>query len=174
MGRYISIGGDAPDHGAGVPRPRDRRKPLGQNLEQFRLRAGRGSDGDFVRKNSDHRSGRLHPHDQSEQNNYPVGVEDGQRGKYILRASTLDFAGGEDMTWYFDPSGETFDLYDHNGDLVAEGVVFSGSWTDECPQEVYEEIDKEAVKAYRNNNTSRMLQCLRHGAFELIEEGIPP
>lgn len=38
------------------------------------------------------------------------------------------------MTWHFDPSGETFDLYDHTGNLVASDVPFSGSWSDYPPE----------------------------------------
>jgi hypothetical protein len=34
------------------------------------------------------------------------------------------------MTWYFDPAGETFDLYAPDGTQVASDVPFSGSWAD--------------------------------------------
>lgn len=78
------------------------------------------------------------------------------------------------MTWYFNPSGTTVDVYDHTGTLVASGREFSGRWTDEPPQVVYDVMDEEAVSAYENGDTMRMLQCLRHGAFGLVEEGTPP
>lgn len=32
------------------------------------------------------------------------------------------------MVWHFDPSGNTMDVYDHTGSLIAEDVTFSGSW----------------------------------------------
>lgn len=37
------------------------------------------------------------------------------------------------MTWYFDPTDTTMDVYDHTGTLVAEAVEFGGSWTGAYP-----------------------------------------
>lgn len=76
------------------------------------------------------------------------------------------------MTWYFDPDVDTMDVYDHTGSLVASDIPISG-WDDDFPDEVLEVIDTEAVDAYQANDVKRVLQCLRHGAFELIEEGTP-
>lgn len=85
------------------------------------------------------------------------------------------------MTWYFDPSGKTMDVYDHNGSLVAQdrdyGRLVDGemvyTWEGEAPQEVYKVMDEEAVKAFPDD-TIRILQLLRHGSFELVEQGTPP
>jgi len=76
------------------------------------------------------------------------------------------------VTWYFDPSGETVDVYDHEGSLVAEGKEFYGSWSG-VPDVVFTVMDEQAVEAFQNGDTMYVLQTLRHGAFELIEEGNP-
>lgn len=75
------------------------------------------------------------------------------------------------MTCYFDPSGTTMDVYDHEGTIVGESVEFGGSWTGEYPQMVldvlYEARDGNTPNAYNQE----LLFCL---AAEQIEEGTPP
>lgn len=74
------------------------------------------------------------------------------------------------MTCYFDPNGETVDVYDHEGTLVGESVEFSGSWSGAYPREVldvlYSARDGDAPNAYNQE----LLFCL---AAEQIEEGTP-
>lgn len=84
------------------------------------------------------------------------------------------------MTWYFDPTSDTFDLYDHTGAQVASDVEFSGVWSDPPgfpKQVVYDEMDAIAVQAYQDAGGTvdlYVLQTLRHAIFDLIEEGTPP
>lgn len=76
------------------------------------------------------------------------------------------------MTWYFDPTDQTIDVYDHTGSIVADGRPIDGSWS-RFPDDVLEIMDLEAVAAFERNDMAYVLQTLRHGAFELIEEGTP-
>lgn len=75
------------------------------------------------------------------------------------------------MTWYFDPSGTTMDVYDHEGDLVAEEYEFSGSWTDGYPNEVLtvmrETMEGDQPSAYNQS-------LLADAATGNIEQGTPP
>lgn len=75
------------------------------------------------------------------------------------------------MTCYFDPSGTTMDVYDHDGNLVAEDYDFGGSWSGEFPNEVldllYEARDGNSPSSYNQE----LLFCL---AGEQIEKGTPP
>lgn len=78
------------------------------------------------------------------------------------------------MTWYFNPSNTTMDVYDHTGALVAQDREFGGAWSGDFPDKVLEVMDETAVEEFQANGiTIYALQCLRHGAFELIEEGTP-
>lgn len=75
------------------------------------------------------------------------------------------------MTWYFDAGERSIDVYDHNGDLVAEGVPFDGSWSGGFPREVFtvmrENMDRGQPSYYNQ-------QLLMDAATENIEEGQPP
>jgi len=76
------------------------------------------------------------------------------------------------MTWHFDPSGKTIDVYDHTGTQVASDRPFSGVWSD-IPGEVLAVMNEQAVAAFESGDTLYTLQTLRHAAFELVEEGTP-
>lgn len=76
------------------------------------------------------------------------------------------------MTWYFDPSGTTLDVYDHTGSKVASNREFSGVWSN-FPDEVLTVMQEEAEDAVANNDTTRALYCVAYAAFEDIEEGTP-
>lgn len=41
------------------------------------------------------------------------------------------------MTWYFDPSGKTYDAYDPSGTQFITGREFSGSWSNTPPDDFY-------------------------------------
>lgn len=86
------------------------------------------------------------------------------------------------MTWLFDASGNTMDVYDQEGNLVAADRVFgsndpdndNGSWSGDFPDEVLEVMDETAVAEFQASGiTMYALQILRHAAFEKIEEGTP-
>lgn len=78
------------------------------------------------------------------------------------------------MTWHFTASGESITVYDHTGAIVATDREFGGVWTGDYPDVVLEVMDAEAKAAYAEGDTERAIQCLRHGAFELIEHDEPP
>lgn len=75
------------------------------------------------------------------------------------------------MTWYFDPSGDTMDVYDHTGAKVASGREFGGGWNGDYPSEVldvmYENLEGDQPSAY-NQSLIAAASC------EQIEEGTPP
>jgi hypothetical protein len=77
------------------------------------------------------------------------------------------------MTWYFDPSGTTVDIYDHTGALVAEDREFSGSWSDPpgYPQVVLE-VMRESMDGNQPSAYNQTL--LADAATGNIEEGTPP
>jgi hypothetical protein len=78
------------------------------------------------------------------------------------------------MTWHFDVSGDTFDLYDHNNDRVRSNVSFSGSWTGSCPDEILLVMEEVAVAEYQSNGFSDYLMALlRDAIFDNIEIGTP-
>lgn len=41
------------------------------------------------------------------------------------------------MTWYFDPSGSSYDGYDPSGTQFVTGREFSGTWSGEAPADYY-------------------------------------
>ena len=75
------------------------------------------------------------------------------------------------MTWYFDTSDTTMDVYDHTGALVAESREFGGSWSGDFPNEVLavmrESMDGDQPSAYNQ-------ALLSDAATENIEQGTPP
>lgn len=80
------------------------------------------------------------------------------------------------MTWYFDPSGQTFDLYDHEGALILSDVPFDGTWSTPpgYPQEVLDEMNTLARNYYATNGwDGYLLSALADVWFEQIEEGTP-
>jgi hypothetical protein len=77
------------------------------------------------------------------------------------------------MTWYFDPSGTTMDVYDHTGAIVREGYEFGGGWTG-TPDIVYEIMADEARKAVGNGNIAYAAEVFADGIADNIEQGTPP
>ena len=76
------------------------------------------------------------------------------------------------MTWSFDPSGETVDIYDHTGSLVAEGREFSGVWSDH--PDVVATVALEAVTdAIDTADLPYALTAVADLAAGNIEEGTP-
>lgn len=75
------------------------------------------------------------------------------------------------MTWYFDPSGTTMDVYDHTGDRVATGREFGGSWSGDFPDEVLV-VMRETMKGNQPSAYNQTL--LADAATENIEQGTPP
>lgn len=75
------------------------------------------------------------------------------------------------MTCFFDPSGTTMDVFDHQGDLVAEDVEFGGSWSGDYPNKVldvlYDARDGDSLNSYNQ-------ELLFSLAGEQIEQGTPP
>lgn len=81
------------------------------------------------------------------------------------------------MTWHFDPSGDTFDLYDHTGAEVSSDIPLSGGWPDPpgYPQEVLDEMNSLARDYYATNGwDSYLLAAMADVWFNQIEEGTPP
>jgi len=76
------------------------------------------------------------------------------------------------MTWYFDAQGQTLDIYDHTGTLVAEGREFSGSWSG-YPAEVATVLNEEVVDAVSIGNIPYAITAVSDLAAEDIEQGTP-
>lgn len=77
------------------------------------------------------------------------------------------------MTWYFDPTGTTMDVYDHEGALVAQDRSFSGRWSD--PPGYPDEVLEVMRESFQTGGPSAYNQALlRDAATENIEEGTPP
>ena len=77
------------------------------------------------------------------------------------------------MTWYFDATGQAADLYDPDGNTVAEGIEFSGSWSGKRPEELRDE-----VSAHLTSGAPLSTEQAVVWAFEWlsggVEEGTPP
>jgi hypothetical protein len=82
------------------------------------------------------------------------------------------------MTWYFDPSGTTFDLYDHTGTKVRKNVEFGGTWSGDFPRNaVFDEMYDVTQQSYADAGgvvDEYVLLVLAEALFEQIEEGTPP
>lgn len=78
------------------------------------------------------------------------------------------------MTWYFQPNGDTMDVYDHNGLMVKNNYEFGGTWEDAFPDEVLDIMNEQARQAINNGDTDYALLTLADAAFEQIEHGVPP
>ena len=74
------------------------------------------------------------------------------------------------MTWFFDPHDTVIDVYDHEGELVAEGREFSGRWEGDYPREVLmvmrENMEGEQPTAYNQ-------ELLADAATRNIVQGTP-
>lgn len=75
------------------------------------------------------------------------------------------------MTWYFDAAERWMDVYDHNGDRVAEGVEFGGRWEGDFPDEVFA-VMRDALGDGQPSAYNQLL--LADAATENIKEGTPP
>lgn len=84
------------------------------------------------------------------------------------------------MTWHFDPTNQTADVYDHTDSVVATDVPVT-SWTidndgniQDPPTSVLQVMEDEIVAEFQANGTSnRFLQILRDAVFLNIQEGTP-
>lgn len=75
------------------------------------------------------------------------------------------------MTCYFDPDGQAMDVYDHDGNLVAENYDFSGTWSGDFPREVFDVL-RGAMEGSKPSAYNQEL--LADMASENIKEGTPP
>jgi len=83
------------------------------------------------------------------------------------------------MTWYFDPDDETFDLYDHTGEMVREGHEFAGGWTGDYPDDV-EAIMAQAARENSNVGNGNAPIATEYAVLTMldymegsIEQGVP-
>jgi hypothetical protein len=76
------------------------------------------------------------------------------------------------MTWYFDPAGETFDLYAPDGTQVASDVPFSGSWAD-YPDPLPDEARRAIAALDLDVETATGISWTAELAAEDIEQGTP-
>lgn len=77
------------------------------------------------------------------------------------------------MTWFFDLSGETMDVYDHNGNLVQADIDIGGSWVGDYPNGVLELMADTANEEWENDQPYAR-RCVTQAIREDIEEGTPP
>jgi len=76
------------------------------------------------------------------------------------------------MTWYYNPSAETVDVYDHTGTLVRESVGFSSTWSD-VPEPVYDCMADAAREAAAGGNLEYAAEVFGDAIADDIEEGQP-
>jgi len=74
------------------------------------------------------------------------------------------------MTWWYEPQGSTIDVYDHTGNLVADGREFDGSGGD--PPSVVLDIMRESMDG--NQPSAYNQSLLADAATGNIEKGTPP
>lgn len=83
------------------------------------------------------------------------------------------------MTCWFNPHGTTMDVYDHEGNLVAEDTPIAydwdgnpiGSWNGEYPNRVLGILYNAREGSQPSAYNQELLFCL---AAEQIEQGTPP
>lgn len=75
------------------------------------------------------------------------------------------------MTWYFEAHERTFDVWDHEGNLVAEGVAFDGVWEGDFPDEIYS-VMRGAMGDATPSRYNQLL--IADAATDNIKEGTPP
>jgi hypothetical protein len=77
------------------------------------------------------------------------------------------------MTWYFDPENETVDLYDPDGNVVAENVEFSGVWAGGYPEEeLRDEVAEHLVSGTVTSTETAILWAFEWLAGD-VAEGTP-
>lgn len=77
------------------------------------------------------------------------------------------------MTWFFDPAGQTVDVYDHEGKLIADSRSFDGVWS-EHPDIVATVVAEEAREAINTADLPYATAATADLATGNIEEGTPP
>lgn len=75
------------------------------------------------------------------------------------------------MTWYFEAHERTIDVWDHNADLVATDVEFSGVWEGNFPDEVYAVMRAELGSGQPSAYNQLLIA---DAATDNIKEGTPP
>lgn len=75
------------------------------------------------------------------------------------------------MTWYFEAHERWLTIWDHNGDLVADNVRFSGTWEGAFPKKVHA-VMREAMGDGQPSRYNQLL--LADAATNNIKEGTPP
>lgn len=83
------------------------------------------------------------------------------------------------MPWHFDPGGDTFDMYDHNGEVVATGRSYNGAYrqTDDgylaSPRPpAVDEVLRENLEG--NQPSAYNQELLAAAATNDIKVGTPP
>jgi len=76
------------------------------------------------------------------------------------------------MTWYYTPTGETLDVYDHTGTLVRESVAFSGAWSN-VPDPVYNCMADAAREAAARGDLEYAAEVFADAIADDIKEGTP-
>jgi hypothetical protein len=77
------------------------------------------------------------------------------------------------MTWYFDAQEGTVDLYDPDGNVVAEGIGFSGAWEGGYPeQELRDEVAEHLVSGSIGTTETAILWAFEWLSGD-VEEGTP-
>lgn len=77
------------------------------------------------------------------------------------------------MTWRFDPSAETVDLYDPNGNLVAEEISFSGSWSGYPREELRTEVAAHLASDALLSTEQAVVWAFQWLSGD-VEKGTPP
>ena len=76
------------------------------------------------------------------------------------------------MTWNFDATGETVDLYDPDGNLVSESVEFSGAWSEYPQAELRDEVASHLTSDAPASTEQAVLWAFQWLAGD-VQEGIP-
>jgi hypothetical protein len=77
------------------------------------------------------------------------------------------------MTWYFDPAGDTVDVYAPDGTQVAAGVSVSGSWSD-SPDAIEPEIRQAILGVDLSLDLQKALRWTLEWVEGDIQKGTPP
>jgi hypothetical protein len=72
------------------------------------------------------------------------------------------------MTWYFDPSGTTMDVFDHTGAKVREDYEFSGAWSGQHPDAI-PKIMREEAEANSNVGSGNAPIATEYAVLTLLD-----
>lgn len=75
------------------------------------------------------------------------------------------------MTCYYQIDGTAIDVYDHEGNLIAENVEFGGRWSGDYPDIVTDKLYNARDDSQPTAYNQELLFCLAAGQ---IERGSPP